>query len=286
MDVKNAFLNRDLSEEVYISTVSRLGFSISSYDSTLFLRRTGKRTILLLLYVDDLIITGDDLSGIQELKDFLSQIFEMKDLGHLSYFLGLEITSSNDGFYLTQDKYTSDLLSRAGLTDHKIVDTPIELNACVTPSSGEPLPNPTLYRQLFMFAPRSTHYAAVLCILQYLKGTLFHGLHFSAQSPLILRAYSDAGQGILLIADPLLDLGASTSSTTPIYYDNRSAIQIARNDVFHERTKHIEIDCHLVRHHLLQGSLQLISVSSHDQLADIFTKSHPTGHFRDLVSKL
>jgi hypothetical protein len=78
----------------FSSTVSRLGFSISSYDSTLFLRRTGKRTILLLLYVDDLIITGDDLSGIQELKDFLSQIFEMKDLGHLSYFLGLEITHS------------------------------------------------------------------------------------------------------------------------------------------------------------------------------------------------
>uniref|UniRef100_A0A2N9I9G9 Reverse transcriptase Ty1/copia-type domain-containing protein n=1 Tax=Fagus sylvatica TaxID=28930 RepID=A0A2N9I9G9_FAGSY len=82
------------------------------------------------------------------------------------------------------------------------------------------------------------------------------------------------------------DLNVSTSSVTPIYCDNRSAIQIARNDVFHERTKHIEIDCHLVRHHLLQGSLQLISVSFHDQLAAIFTKSHPTGHFCDLVSKL
>jgi hypothetical protein len=162
MDVKNAFLNGDLSEEVYMqpppglshppdkvcrlrralyglkqaprawfakfsSTVSRLGFSISSYDSALFLRRTGKGTILLLLYVDDMIITGDDLSGIQELKAFLSQNFEMKDLGHLSYFLGLEITSSDDGFYLTQAKYTSDLLSRAGLTDHKILDTPIVL---------------------------------------------------------------------------------------------------------------------------------------------------------------
>uniref|UniRef100_A0A2N9G1T1 Integrase catalytic domain-containing protein n=1 Tax=Fagus sylvatica TaxID=28930 RepID=A0A2N9G1T1_FAGSY len=250
MDVKNAFLNGDLSEEVYMqpppglshppdkvcrlrralyglkqaprawfakfsSTVSRLGFSISSYDSALFLRRTGKGTILLLLYVDDMIITGDDLSGIQELKAFLSQNFEMKDLGHLSYFLGLEITSSDDGFYLTQAKYTSDLLSRAGLTDHKILDTPIEFNARLTPSSGELLPDPTLYRQLvgslvyltvtrpdisyavhqvsqFMSAPRSTHYAAVLRILRYLKGTLFHGLHFSAQSPLTLRAYSDA----------------------------------------------------------------------------------------------
>uniref|UniRef100_A0A2N9GQ59 Uncharacterized protein n=1 Tax=Fagus sylvatica TaxID=28930 RepID=A0A2N9GQ59_FAGSY len=393
MDVKNAFLNGDLSEEVYMqpppglshppdkvcrlrralyglkqaprawfakfsSTVSRLGFSISSYDSALFLRRTGKGTILLLLYVDDMIITGDDLSGIQELKAFLSQNFEMKDLGHLSYFLGLEITSSDDGFYLTQAKYTSDLLSRAGLTDHKILDTPIELNARLTPSSGELLPDPTLYRQLvgslvyltvtrpdisyavhqvsqFMSAPRSTHYAAVLRILRYLKGTLFHGLHFSAQSPLTLRAYSDAdwagdptdrrsttGYCFLLgssliswrskkqsvvarssteaeyraLADTtsellwlrwlLQDLGVSTSSATPIYCDNRSAIQIARNDVFHERTKHIEIDCHLVRHHLLQGSLQLIFVSSHDQLADIFTKSHPTGRFRDLVSKL
>ena len=55
---------------------------------------------MLLLYVDDMIITSDDLSGIQELKDFLSQNFEMKDLSHLSYLLDLEITSSDDGFYL------------------------------------------------------------------------------------------------------------------------------------------------------------------------------------------
>ena len=73
----------------------------SHYDSALFLRRTDKCTILLLLYVDDMIITGDDLSGIQELKDFLSQQFAMKDLGHLSYFLGLAITHSIDGLYIT-----------------------------------------------------------------------------------------------------------------------------------------------------------------------------------------
>ena len=73
------------------------GYMASHYDSTLFLRRTDKGTMLLLLFVDDMIITGDDLIGIQELKDFLSQQFEIKDLGHLSYFLSLEITHSTDG---------------------------------------------------------------------------------------------------------------------------------------------------------------------------------------------
>ena len=83
----------------------------SHYDSALFLRRTDKGTILLLLYVDDMIIIGNDLNGIQELKNFLSHQFEMKDLGHLSYFLGLEIIHSTDGLYITQVKYAFELLS-------------------------------------------------------------------------------------------------------------------------------------------------------------------------------
>ena len=187
----------------------------SHYDSVLFIRRTDKGTILLLLYVDDMIITGDDLSVIQELKDFLSQQFEMKDLGHLSYFLGLEITHSINGLYITQAKYASELLSRAGLTDSKTVDTSVEFNAHLTPSGVKPLSNPSLYKRLvgnlvyltvtcpdisyaihqmsqYLSVPRSTHYAAVLRILQYLKDTLFHGLFYSAQSPLIVRAFSDA----------------------------------------------------------------------------------------------
>ena len=72
----------------------------------------------------------------------------MKDLGHLSYFLGLEITHSTNGLYITQVKYASELLSRVGLIDSKTVDTPVELNAHLTPSRGKPLSNPSLYRRL------------------------------------------------------------------------------------------------------------------------------------------
>uniref|UniRef100_A0A2N9HX12 Reverse transcriptase Ty1/copia-type domain-containing protein n=1 Tax=Fagus sylvatica TaxID=28930 RepID=A0A2N9HX12_FAGSY len=261
------------------------------------------------------------------LSTSLVSTFKMKDLGPLSSFLGLEVSLSSDDYYLTQVKYTSDFISRAGITDSKIVDTPVEYNNRLNTHDGEPLPDATLYRQpvgslvyltitrpdisyaihivsQFMAAPRSLHYAAVLQILRYLKGTLFHGLHFSSQSSLTLQAYSDAdwagdptdrrsttGYCFLLgnsliswrskkqsvvacssteaeyraLADTttellwlrwlLQDLGIDCSTTVPIHCDNRSAIQIAHNDVFHERTKHIEIDCHFVRHHLLQGTL-------------------------------
>ena len=96
---------------MFNSTIFCFGYIACPYDSALFLHRTDKGTILLLLYMDDMIITGDDLSGIQELNNFLSQQFEMKDLGHLSYFLGLEITNSTAGLYITQSKYASELLS-------------------------------------------------------------------------------------------------------------------------------------------------------------------------------
>ena len=139
----------------------------------------------------------------------------MKYLSPLNYFLGLEVSSYTYGYYLTQAKYSSDLISRASITDSKIVDTPIEYNCRLNSHDGEPLSNATLYRQLvgsliyltvtcpdisyavhivsqFMAAPRSPHYAVILRILRYLKDTIFDGLHFYSHSSLTLQAYLDA----------------------------------------------------------------------------------------------
>ena len=78
------------------------------------------------------------------------------------------------------------------------------------------------------------------------------------------RALADTISKLLWIRWLLNDLGVSTSSATPPYCDNQSAIHIAHNDVFHERAKHIEIDCHFIRYHLVHSALKLISVSSKD----------------------
>jgi len=100
------------------------------------------------------------------------------------------------------------------------------------------------------------------------------------------HALADTISELLWLRWLFKDLGVSTSFATPLYCDNQSAIHITHNDIFHEQTKHIEINCHFIRYHLVHGALKLFSVSSKDQLADIFTKSHPKGCFRTLVDNL
>ena len=183
MDVKNALFNDDLEEEVYMqppqgishesghvchlrkafygvkqalwawfakfsTTISSFGFVQSAYDSALFVRKIHKGLILLLLYVDDMIITGDDSAGIMQLKKSLHQTFEMKDLDPLRYFLGLEVSNHASGLILSQIKYATDLIIKSGMTDNKIVVTPFEPNVKLKSTGGKPLDNPTLYRRL------------------------------------------------------------------------------------------------------------------------------------------
>ena len=86
----------------------------------------------------------------------------------------------------------------------------------------------------------------------------------------------------LLLVDP----GVTLHHPTSIYCDNQSVIQIARNSVFHERTKHIDIECHVIRHRLQFVTIALSYLLSSFQIVDFFTKTHSTSHFRFLTDKL
>jgi hypothetical protein len=138
-----------------------------------------------------MIITGDDSEYIAFVKARLCEQFLMTDLGPLRYFLGIEVSSTLDGFYISQEKYIQDLLARAALGDERTVETPMELNVQLRASDGDPLSNPTRYRHLvgslvylavtrpdisypvhilsqFVSAPTSVHYSHLLRVLRYL----------------------------------------------------------------------------------------------------------------------
>eukprot|EP00268_Persea_americana_P034008 TRINITY_DN33651_c0_g3_i1.p2 TRINITY_DN33651_c0_g3~~TRINITY_DN33651_c0_g3_i1.p2 ORF type:complete len:144 (+),score=22.98 TRINITY_DN33651_c0_g3_i1:2472-2903(+) len=117
-------------------------------ENSLFIQLSAHGCTILLLCVDDMIISGNDAKGIKDFKRHLMDSFKMKDFGHLSYFLGLEISQSNEGICIHQRKYAEILLASARHADCKSVDTPLELNVKIRQDDGSPLSDQSMYRQL------------------------------------------------------------------------------------------------------------------------------------------
>jgi hypothetical protein len=106
-------------------------------DHTCFiLRRPDGCCIILLVYVDDIILTGDDTQGIAQVKQDLGKIFYVKDLGPLKYFLGIEVARSRHGMSLSQRKYTLDLLQDTGMLGCRPASTPMDPNLKLSAKSG------------------------------------------------------------------------------------------------------------------------------------------------------
>jgi hypothetical protein len=201
--------------QCFAFVVTSAGFSASVHDLTLFVHMSPRGRTRLLLYVDDMIITGDDPEYIAFVKAHLSDQFLISNLGPLRYFLGIEISFTSEGFFLSQEKYIQDLLDRASLTDHRTIETPMELNVHLTPIDGEPLEYPTHYRHIvgslvclgvirpdilyfvyilsqFVSTLTQIHCSPLLHVLRYLRGTISHHLFFSQCSSLQLQTYCDA----------------------------------------------------------------------------------------------
>ena len=129
----------------FSSMVHEFGMIRSAADHFVFYHHssTGK-CIYLIVYVDDIVITGSDQDGIQELKQHLFSFshFQTKDLGKLKYFLGIEVAQSNSGMVISQRKYTLDILTDTSMLYYKPVNTPIDPNVKLVPSQGELLRDP------------------------------------------------------------------------------------------------------------------------------------------------
>ncbi|KAL0337523.1 UNVERIFIED_CONTAM: Retrovirus-related Pol polyprotein from transposon RE1 [Sesamum calycinum] len=314
LDVNNAFLHGHLDEEVYMDPPARYVkaqpgqvYSVS-HDNCLFLKDSGDNFVALLVYVDDLLLTGASE--------------------------GLELTRSSHGLHVTQHKYLLDILLDASMTDAKPASIPFPPGFKLTLDGGSLLPSPDRYRRLvgrllylgftrpdisfpvqqlsqFLQSPRTTHWDVALHILRYLRGSSSLGLFFSSRSSLQLSAFSDAAWASCLdsrrsITGFCIFLGSSIISwktkkqatvsrssaeaeyrtAIPFWCDNKAALHITANPVFHERTKHLDINCHLVRDQFKAGFISPTHIAGPHHPADLFTKVVPLPTFTRLLSKL
>ncbi|GMP31833.1 hypothetical protein CsSME_00005890 [Camellia sinensis var. sinensis] len=191
------------------------GYKQSNSDHTFFIKHKEGKVTALIVYVDDMVLTGDDPCEMKALQKYLAANFEMKDLGQLKYFLGIEVARSNREIFLSQRKYVLDLLIETGMLACKPVDTPIELNHKLEVVPNQVPTDKGRYQRLverliylshtrpdiayavsvvsqFMHTPGEEHMNAVYRILRYLKNAPGKGVLFSNNGVSNIEGYTDS----------------------------------------------------------------------------------------------
>ncbi|XP_020538757.2 uncharacterized mitochondrial protein AtMg00810-like [Jatropha curcas] len=215
----------------------------SKYDSSLFLHKSYAGFVLLLVYIDDIIITSTNTSTILNLQQSLQTSFNMKDFGPLTYFLGLEVHYDCSGIFLHQHNYTTDLITSAGLQDSSPVDTPLELNVKYHSQDRD-----LLLIHLFIvriIAYSDADWAGCPNTRRSITGScMFLGNSLiswkSKKQDCVSKssteseywAMSAACSEIVWLCGLLAKIGFPQPHSTPLHADNTSAIQIATNPVF------------------------------------------------------
>jgi len=188
----------------------------SENEPTLYVKKEGKNDfIIICLYVDDIIYTSSSIFLVDEFKSQMMNEFEMSDMGLLHYFLGLEVYQTEDGIFISQRKYASDLLNKFGMSNCKSAATPINLNEKLQQEDGGEKANAKRFRSLvggliylthtrpdiafsvgvisrFMQQPSKVHYRAAKRVMRYIAGTLEYGIWCSKTSNFKLFGFTDS----------------------------------------------------------------------------------------------
>nr|GEV40746.1 ribonuclease H-like domain-containing protein [Tanacetum cinerariifolium] len=314
LNVKNDFLNGDLSKTVYMHQPP------SFVDA-----RQGSQVSYLFIYVDDIILIASSPTLLHQIIDSLPNEFNTTDLGALNYFLGISADRNSTGLFLSQRKYALQLLERAHMVHCTPSRTPVDKKFKLGPEGV----------CLYMHDPRQPHFAALKRILQYVRGTMNFGLQLYDFATTSLVGYTDAdwagcpstrkstlgycvflGDNLLSwsakrqhtlsrssaeveyrgVANVVVDtawlrnlvreLHSPLSTATLVYCDNVSAVYMSSNPVQHQQTKHIEIDIHFVSDMVTAGHVRVLHVPSRYQYDDIFTKGLPSALFKEFRSSL
>ena len=252
MDVNNPFLNGALTETVFMAqppgfkdlskpnhvcrlkkviyglkqdprawytalknVILQLSFHNSKVDSSLFICSQGSNLCYFLVYVDDLVITGNNSILVAKIIKQLGDMFSLKDMGSLHFFLGIEVIPTQAGLFLSQYKYVRDLLANTSMSGAKYVSTPLSTTQSLQLIDGTAAVDNFEFRRIisslqylsltrpdisfavnklsqFMHKPTTNHWTTTKRLLHYLKQTIFHGIQIHKGGLPILRTYSDA----------------------------------------------------------------------------------------------
>ncbi|RVW40980.1 Retrovirus-related Pol polyprotein from transposon RE1 [Vitis vinifera] len=167
-----------------------LGFHNSHADTSLFVLNTGGNLLYLLVYVDDIILTGNDDTMVHKFMQLLAHQFYLKDLGHLSYFLSVEVIPTDHGILFSQRSYIVDFLTRTKMMDAKPVHTPLPTSPPITLHSDITFAVNKLSQ--YMHQPTTKHWILVKHLLRYLCGSSSDGIQLYHDSPSLYMPFFDS----------------------------------------------------------------------------------------------
>ncbi|RVW95066.1 Retrovirus-related Pol polyprotein from transposon RE1 [Vitis vinifera] len=353
LDVKFAFLNGYLQEEIYVKQpkgfqvkgqeekvyllkkalyglkqaprawysridehLQSLGFVKSPSEATLYVKGTDANLIVVSVYVDDLLVTSSNEKLVKEFKAEILKVFEMTDLGLMSYFLGIEVKQDHDGVFISQKKYAKEILNKFHMDDCKRTSTPMYQKEKFSKDDGTEKVDESQYRSLIgclmyltatkpdiMFSvsllSRFMHCASSIDDMRSTTGFCFSfgsGIFSwsSKKQDVIAQSTAEAEyvaanatvNQAIWIRKILADLHMKQNEPTQIHVDNQAAIAISNDSVFHGKTKHFKIKLYHLREEQKHGEVKLLYCKTEDQIADVLTKALPKARFETLRGKI